>query len=846
MRNTFSAFVLAVVTVTAAAADNLGSAVRAGELLPNGGFEGESGPKGIVEGWCDNSSWADVDVQYQPDTANPHSGKSCQQVHCTRFGSGAIQMIPTTATALKRNGIYRVRAWLRGDPGMRIAVQMRQAPSPYQVYVEDGIVVGPHWQAVEYLWTSNVDDPKALLMLRFAQAGHVWVDDVSVQEMTLEEALKGDPAPLRGNLLRNGGFDLGLANWLVGHGCDQWREAALSIQQTDNGPCLRIVIPEGGAIASEAVDLAPGHPTLISCRVKAEKPMKIGFPSNHSGRVFEVKEEWQRIEVRGRSQFEPRPRGFVRISFSEPGVLWVDDVQLRQDGQESGGDIPQAAILTDRYPLSLYHEGEDLQLRLMSSSPSQAAPVEFAWRVEDFWGHRVEGSECTPPPGRQERRIPLPTIRRGWYRAIVSWRHEGRELRNESTFCLLPPPGRRGDVLKSPFGAHFSLDPTGLALARAVGCRWLRLHPPNHTKWRVVEPKKAEWQWRDETIRIAKDAALELIGSLDRCPSWASSAPPGTPDNCFYTGTGAWVPRSWEEWENYVTQTVRHYRKDIHIWEVWNEPNLEDWLVPREGQTQPQAYVELLHHTYPIVKREDPTAVVIGACIAGAIREKSPQKVFADDIIAQGALHLMDIFSFHEYITRSVDEGVEPIQAWLPRLQDQMRAAGRSLPIINSEGGYSNPGTCLTYRPCPANIVPPGDMARWLVRQYVAQWALGVRQFCFYNFFIDGSPTIQEWEGFLEGDGQPRPNVAAYAAMTWLLDGASFYRTERPTQDIWVHRFTTARGPLAVVWALTGTIGRLNLPDASEAWDLMGAPMAVPPDKMLAVSDAPMYVVFKE
>lgn len=43
-----------------------------------------------------------------------------------------------------------------------------------------------------------------------------------------------------------------------------------------------------------------------------------------------------------------------------------------------------------------------------------------------------------------------------------------------------------------------------------------------------------------------------------------------------------------------------------------------------------------------------------------------------------------------------------------------------------------------------------------------------------------------------------------------------------------------------------GTTGRLDLPHASEAWDLMGAPMPIPPDKTLAVSDAPVYVLLKE
>jgi hypothetical protein len=134
-------------------------------------------------------------------------------------------------------------------------------------------------------------------------------------------------------------------------------------------------------------------------------------------------------------------------------------------------------------------------------------------------------------------------------------------------------------------------------------------------------------------------------------------------------------------------------------------------------------------------------------------------------------------------------------------------------------------------------------MARWLVRQHVSQLSLGVSQFFFYNFFVDGSPVIREWEGFVEGDGQPRPNVAAYATMTWLLDGARFERTKQPREGVWLHQFRTPRGRVTVAWAETGTTSNVRFPGAREAFDLMGAPVALRPDRSLTVTDAPMYVV---
>ena len=74
---------------------------------------------------------------------------------------------------------------------------------------------------------------------------------------------------------------------------------------------------------------------------------------------------------------------------------------------------------------------------------------------------------------------------------------------------------------ESPFGAHISPGPTGMNLAQAVGARWLRLHPPNYTKWRVVEQAEGHWVWHDEAIRRLLDPGFALCGPLDRCPDWA-------------------------------------------------------------------------------------------------------------------------------------------------------------------------------------------------------------------------------------------------------------------------------------------------------------------------------------
>ncbi|MFH1918936.1 MAG: hypothetical protein ABIP48_03475 [Planctomycetota bacterium] len=816
------------------------------QLLVHGTFEDDFGDDGLGVGWTDNSrSWADLEVEYRRSTDRPHGGEACQQIVCTRLDYGAVQMTPTTPVPLDRGGIYRVQGWLRGDVGP-VALQLRQSPSPYRVYVEEAVEVGDEWRKIDYFWTSTVGDPNGRFMLRFTKEGNLWVDDLSIEAVSAEEASRRAPPPERGNLLANGQFDLGPAGWLLNHSCDAWREAVLEIDAVEGEPCLKITVPEGitATLSSDVTPIASGHPITVGCRLRADGPASVTFGSTNCGGRADVTTEWRAFTAAGKARFVPRPADHVRLVVRGPVRLWIDDVRLYQDLGPGDGRRFQAVVLSDRHPLSLYHEGEPPIVGLFSSTPQGTEPRLLEWKIEDFWGNvRLEGT-CHPGAGRRFEKIDCHELGRGWYRASVGWIEDGRPQAHESTFVVLPPPDREGSIAESPFGAHFSLDPTGLRIAQAVGARWLRLHPPNHTKWRIVEPdRKGEWAWRDEPIRIAKKAGLELIGSLDRCPNWASSAPAGTPDAGFYTGVGAWVPENWSDWENYVRETVRRYKGDVHVWEVWNEPNLTDWLIPRAGQTRAEAYVEMLKRTYPIVKREDPSATVIGGCVAGALTEHSPPWQFTREIIDLGALELMDAFSFHQYITRSVDEGDEPIETWLGRLKRMMREAGRPLPIINSEGGYANPGTSLRYRPCPANVVSPDDMARWLVRQYVSQIACGVRQFFFYNFFVDGSPTIRPWEGFVEGDGQPRPNVAAYAQMTWALDGSRFERIGRPHGDVSVYHFTTPRGRLAVAWAHTGRQAVVEFTGAVRAWDLMGSPLDLPSGGKLEVTDAPVYVL---
>ncbi|MCX7598761.1 MAG: carbohydrate binding domain-containing protein, partial [Armatimonadetes bacterium] len=564
----------------------------AATVVVGSGFEGAFASNGVAEGFVADSysNWGDYDIVYARETANPHSGAACQKITINRIGyispqrrswigHGAAQLRAAQPVPLRKGVIYRVRAWLRASEPIEVTVQIRQAGRPWWSYYDQRLMADETWRKVEYVFTSGVDDSTALFIIKFAQLGTVWVDDAMVEELTPEEAAQGVPPPQEGNLLQNGDFDLGLANWLGAVDWDNTGAPIFEVEKTGEEYRLKMT-PAGKPMAavSDVVALTPGWPVRATCRVRAARPVKITFGvytmgAQHAMWPFCTTEatvgpDEQRLEVSSDVPYMPfGPYGFIRIIVDEPVVTWVDDVQLRQDGEDAGGDPPRAAIISTKHPLGLYSEPEKPVLRLMASVPAMARVTGFSWRVADFWGKTVLAGSWKPGAGRHEKTIPGANLARGWYRADVSWKWQGRLLSNEATFCLLPPAERKADPEKSAFGGHFMYGPAHLALARAVGVRWVRTWPPMFTCWNVVEPEKGRLVWHDEaTQAYAERAGLRIFGMIEQAPDWAAKEED---------------PKA--AWARYAETVVGHYKDRIRVWEIFNEPDLRYWVSRPDG-----------------------------------------------------------------------------------------------------------------------------------------------------------------------------------------------------------------------------------------------------------------------
>lgn len=166
-----------------------------------------------------------------------------------------------------------------------------------------------------------------------------------------------------------------------------------------------------------------------------------------------------------------------------------------------------------------------------------------------------------------------------------------------------------------------------LTLIKALGVANLRLEFP----WTWIQPSSTccDWTRADAIVAAANAHGVVLQPIIVFTPLWANAA-----------GDSRNPPSSATVFPGFVTALVNRYKSSIHVWEMWNEPDLSGnyWSA---GE---QAYVtDILVPGYNAVKAADPTALVeLGA-------PSTANSSWLNAIYTDGGGNSFDIISYHDY-----------------------------------------------------------------------------------------------------------------------------------------------------------------------------------------------------
>jgi hypothetical protein len=268
--------------------------------------------------------------------------------------------------------------------------------------------------------------------------------------------------------------------------------------------------------------------------------------------------------------------------------------------------------------------------------------------------------------------------------------------------------------------------------------------------WDQLNPTPDEWKFDDydAVVRSLRSRQLDLLGIVDYVSWWASSA----------QSSQDWRVRLYSEplansdFAHYTYAVVSHFKSDVHVWQIWNEPNTEGFWKPKPN---PAHYVALLQEAYLAAKYADPDAVVLFAGLSGNGVEGTDDAGLARNFIGEaydaGARGYFDALAIHPYSLPN--GGIAPLRAKINAARAVMDQHGdQEIPLWLTEIGV--PTDVPWWQTAP--VQSEQDVADWLHAVYTQLWDLTPTIFWYelQDRNLDGDPEAHF--GLLHADLSPK------------------------------------------------------------------------------------------
>jgi hypothetical protein len=175
----------------------------------------------------------------------------------------------------------------------------------------------------------------------------------------------------------------------------------------------------------------------------------------------------------------------------------------------------------------------------------------------------------------------------------------------------------------------------------------------------------------DEVMALSQQYHLRVIGDLFTIPWWiAACATPGDISDTHRCGTNDLA-----DYQSVITQIVAHADPVIRDWEIWNEPDTDEFF-----SGTPQQYAQMLRTAHDAIKAIDPQANVL----LGGISSPSGMSWLAQVFATPGAdaAHAFDIANIHE--RGRLDALAPDVGSW----KRFLAAYGFAGPLWVTEHGY--------------------------------------------------------------------------------------------------------------------------------------------------------------
>jgi hypothetical protein len=343
-------------------------------------------------------------------------------------------------------------------------------------------------------------------------------------------------------------------------------------------------------------------------------------------------------------------------------------------------------------------------------------------------------------------------------------------------------------------------------------------------EWPAIEPTKGQYNWArlDQYVNLGKEnGGRGIFYSAEGVPPWAAAEQSTCSSSVWgpsCTGTVANI----QDWENFVTALVTRYKGEIHVYELWNEP--QEYF-----SGTPAQLAALTQKEHDIIRSIDPTATILSPSIVAYGYS------YLASYFAAGATTDVDGVAIHSYPNTNNDIAETITASMTSTVRTVMSKYGISGKLLwDTEGSW---GDTVSGATTNADL-----QAAFVARAYLLHWSMGISRFYWYAW---DSP---DWGTLWTSKGGPTEAATAYTQVyNWMVgstmakpcsySGASDY------QAVYTCNLTQSGGHQTIaVWNTAGNSTYTAPSEFIHYRDLKGDMYSVPSDHEVPIGLKPILL----
>jgi len=199
----------------------------------------------------------------------------------------------------------------------------------------------------------------------------------------------------------------------------------------------------------------------------------------------------------------------------------------------------------------------------------------------------------------------------------------------------------------------------------------------------------------------------------------------------------------------FAEAAAKRYAGKGILWEIWNEPNIKQFWTP---QPSVEDYCMLVEAAAPRTRQADPSGLVVAPATS------TMPFNWLEECFKRGLLKWIDALTVHPYRPQPPETVIKDYATLRERMK-QYSPAGKEIPIVSGEWGYSN----INWDKTPLSVEQQGQ---YLARMFLINLYQAIPVSIWYDWKNDGTDSSEREHNFGTMTHDLKPKVAYLAAKT--------------------------------------------------------------------------------